>query len=312
MGFLTPSYDKPGKGIDKDAPQKRSFFRFFDIFFRKFWKLVSVNLLYILTSLPTLILVFLLSGIISGNILMAENVKALMQNIADQTAQAFGGDAIQIYDQLLVSIDLIIRIGTSLLFMVFWGMGPVTAGATYIFRNFAKETHAWIWSDFVKALKDNFKQSLGVFLIDLLAFVVLYTAFVVYGQMSGMMGALRYVIVIIVFVYTLMHPYLYQLMITFEMKFKDLYRNALLFAIGKLPSNLFVTVVLLLLHLGSIYFAIFYGGSYTLIALFAIVLLECLILVSFSGLLINFNVYPKLKPLISEDTSSLKSLSEEE
>ena len=311
MGFFTPSYDKPGKGIDKDAPQKRSFFRFFDIFFRKFWKLISVNLLYLIASLPTLILVFWLSGIISGNILMAENVQLLLQNIADQTAQASGGDAAQTYNMLLVSIDLIVRLGVSLLFMVLWGMGPATAGVTYIFRNYAKETHAWIWSDFVKTLKDNFKQSLVVFLIDVFSFIVLYNAFVVYGYMSGMMSAMRYIIVVIAFVYTLMHPYLYQLMVTFEMKLKDLYRNALLFAIGKLPSNVLVTVILLLVHLGGAYFAAFYSGGYMIFALLVLLLLECLILLSFSGLLVNFNVYPKLKPLIPEE-KKVKSLSEED
>lgn len=308
MGFFTPSFDKPGKGIDKDAPEKRSFFRFFDIFFRKFWKLISVNLLYLVTALPTLAIVFFLAGMISGNIFASESIQSLMHNLA----QASGGDETQVYNILYVSIDLIVRLGTSLIFLIFWGMGPVTAGVTYIYRNYAKETHAWVWSDFVKAFKENFKQAIGVYLIDLVAFVLLFTAFVVYRQMSGFFGAMRYVILIIGLVYTLMHPYIYQLMITFEMKFKDLYRNAFLFAVGKLPSNFLSTVILALLHGGLAYIAVFCTGGYLLIALVLLVLLECLILISFSGLLTNFNAYQKIKILIPQEEVKVKSLSEED
>ncbi len=299
MGFFTPSFDKPGKGIDKDAPQKRSFFRFFDIVSRKFWKLGSLNMLYVLTALPTMFIIFWLSGIISGSILMSDTIQAYKESE-------------QSYYFLFMEIDLIVRLGFSFLFMIFWGMGPVTAGATYILRNYAKEAHAWLWSDFVKAFKDNFKQSLGVFLIDVLAFLILYTAFVVYGQIPGMIGSMRYVIVMIIIVYTLMHPYIYQLMITFDMKFKDLYKNALLFAIGKLPSNLFVTLIVLAIHVGAIYFATFYTGGYIIIAQLVVLLLECLILVSFSGLMLQFNVYPKLKLFIPEETVTVKSLYEED
>lgn len=47
-------YSKEGPGIDKNAPKKKGFIVFFEIFFRKFWKLICVNLLYVLISLPVL------------------------------------------------------------------------------------------------------------------------------------------------------------------------------------------------------------------------------------------------------------------
>ena len=45
-------YSKPGPGVDKNAPRKKGFVVFFEIYFRKFWKLILVNLLYVLVSLP--------------------------------------------------------------------------------------------------------------------------------------------------------------------------------------------------------------------------------------------------------------------
>lgn len=46
------NYAKPGKGVDKDAPKKKRFFVFFDLYFRKFTKLVKLNLLYVLFCIP--------------------------------------------------------------------------------------------------------------------------------------------------------------------------------------------------------------------------------------------------------------------
>ncbi len=52
FGFF--NYEKAGPGIEKDAPQKRGPFRFFEFFFRNFWKLLVNNLVYALISLPIL------------------------------------------------------------------------------------------------------------------------------------------------------------------------------------------------------------------------------------------------------------------
>lgn len=51
-GWFGIDYNKPGPGVDKNAPQKKSFVVFFEIYFRKFWKLMVANLLYVLVSLP--------------------------------------------------------------------------------------------------------------------------------------------------------------------------------------------------------------------------------------------------------------------
>lgn len=45
-------YSKPGKGVRKDEPQKPRFLHFWELYFRKFWKLCQLNLLYLLFCLP--------------------------------------------------------------------------------------------------------------------------------------------------------------------------------------------------------------------------------------------------------------------
>lgn len=46
------NYEKEGPGISKDAPKKKPFFAFFDIFFRNFWKFISINAVYCLCCIP--------------------------------------------------------------------------------------------------------------------------------------------------------------------------------------------------------------------------------------------------------------------
>ena len=50
LGFA--NYTKPGKGVDKDAPEKKQFFLYWEIYFRKLWKLIQLGLLFLLFCIP--------------------------------------------------------------------------------------------------------------------------------------------------------------------------------------------------------------------------------------------------------------------
>ena len=52
MALFKKDYDRPGKGVSKNEPEKKGFFRFFELYFRNFWLLTSAEFWYILLSLP--------------------------------------------------------------------------------------------------------------------------------------------------------------------------------------------------------------------------------------------------------------------
>ncbi len=52
MAFKLFDYQSSGKGVSKSAPQKKPFFKYWEIFGRKFWKIIELNLLYILFCIP--------------------------------------------------------------------------------------------------------------------------------------------------------------------------------------------------------------------------------------------------------------------
>lgn len=50
FGFF--DYTSAGRGVAKNAPEKKPFFKFWELFFRKFWKFFQVNLLYFAFCIP--------------------------------------------------------------------------------------------------------------------------------------------------------------------------------------------------------------------------------------------------------------------
>lgn len=45
-------YEKAGRGVSKNAPKKKSFFAFFELYFRYWWRLVKLNLLTFIFCIP--------------------------------------------------------------------------------------------------------------------------------------------------------------------------------------------------------------------------------------------------------------------
>jgi uncharacterized membrane protein YesL len=52
LAFKLFDYQSSGKGVSKAAPQKKPFFRYWEIFGRKFWKIIELNLIYVLFCIP--------------------------------------------------------------------------------------------------------------------------------------------------------------------------------------------------------------------------------------------------------------------
>lgn len=292
MGIFSNRYSKPGPGVDPDAPQKRAFFRFFDIFFRKLTHFAKVNLLYAATGLITAMPIFILIFTVFSSVVYSRGDAEL----AEYAAYA----------------SLILAFFCTNLYVTVMGVGPATAGITYILRNFAREEHAWIWSDFKDAFKDNFKQAIVVYLIDLVTVVLLYIALMFYTQSSGFLGYLRYVVYMIILIYAMMHLYIYPIMVTFKLSIKDIYRNALLFAMGKLPSNLLILIIAAFVHVGLPYFLIPICGNYFVIMLVIFAVLEVFVTQAMMSFMVNFGVYPKLKTYMLDPAMSGEEKKREE
>ncbi len=294
MGFFNTDYSKPGPGVSKNEKKKKGLARFYEIFFRKFWNLVELNILYIVTLLPTFALVFLLSGMISNKL-----------GITPEAVMSLTGAAFSEVDAARISVtaDLLIRLYISLFFTIFWGGGPVTAGFVYILRSFMWETPVFLISDYFGHAASNFRQSIAVYIIDLIVFTILCYAYFFYGSMTTILFFLKYVVLALAFFYTITHLYLYHLLVTYRLKLKDLYKNAALFAISALPYSAITVAVVAFAVL--IWPAIgFTAASTKLASVFTIAVFVLLFTLQFSacGLYIESNAITQIKKYIREDT----------
>lgn len=252
MGIFTNNFNKPGKGVEKDEREKHRIFIFFDVLFRKFMKFIQLNMIYLLFSMPYLFLLYWFSPL-----------------NADTASQIAIGGISEFVKTLptedLATFDLVLRLLFASAVMILWGSGPASAGAEYVLRNFSREEHAWVLSDFWDTLKNNFMRSVIVLFVDILVMYLSLTAFNFYSSLYAAnennifliaQGLLGFILIL----YTLMHYYIYQLMITYDTGIKAMYKNAMLFSVIKFPQNLFFSVLVFGIVL----------GLYVLLGIFAV------------------------------------------
>ncbi|MDD3867761.1 MAG: DUF624 domain-containing protein, partial [Eubacteriales bacterium] len=241
-------FTKEGKGVYADEPPRSAFAMFFVLLGRKFWKLISINLMYLLFSLPILIL-----SMFAANYFLAITVPVLtVDNLAQVLEQAgfaeFLQEGVTIEEFAATQmLTLFITLGVMITGLSLIVSGPVHAGVTYILRNYSREEHAFVWMDFKDHARRNFRQSLLAGLFSLLVTIVFVFNLAFYSQ-SAFVGnpylrTILFSVMLILFIFwTIMQMYLYPMMVTFNLSLRQLYKNAFLFTFMRLPLNLLILI----------------------------------------------------------------------
>ncbi len=204
-------YGKAGKGdyTVSDMPQNR--IQLFGAVFKVRWgSMFGVNLLYMIFWLPTFVW-----GLMHVSLLFSADTVLTAENISSY------------FTTFLLGLVPCIAI-----------TGPFTAGATFVLRNWARDQHSFVWSDFWDAVKANWKQALPVSIISGLMPLVVYVGWVFYGQLAAQsfFYLIPLCLVVLVFVvWKLSEMIIYTLMVTYELSFINLIRNAVLLTMAKLP-----------------------------------------------------------------------------
>ena len=119
--------------------------------------------------------------------------------------------------------------------------GPFTAGLSYVTRNWARDEHAFIWSDFKDAIKSNWKIPLILSTITGALPMLIYQGWITYGRMSNqnMILVLPQMLVVLVgILWSLSITYMHPLTVTYDLKAKDVFRNGMLLGIARLPFSI--------------------------------------------------------------------------
>ena len=119
--------------------------------------------------------------------------------------------------------------------------GAGAPGLMYICRNWARDQHAFLVSDFKDAVKGNWKQGLVVGLINGLSLLISYVGIFYYGQMaqSGILWVVPQALVVMMLaLWWMINMLIFPMMVTYDMNLKTLIRNSALIAAARLPWSI--------------------------------------------------------------------------
>ena len=230
-------YGKAGKGdyTTEDLPQTRMQL-FWEMLRVRFSGLFKLNLLYMLAWIPAIVVlgraaIMVINGLYSlSDSMMQLQAGEITQEVMNQNSATVFEFFKTVGMQTLVLLIPAIAV-----------TGPFTAGLAYVTRNWARDEHAFMLSDFWDAVKTNWKQALLTSAITGIVPMMLYVCVTFYGQMAGsnLLFYIPMVLVVMVGVVWLCSlMYIYPQMVTYELKFSGLVRNSMLMAIGRLPVTL--------------------------------------------------------------------------
>lgn len=250
MGLFNRYLD-PGKGVRKeDVAKGFGFRRFFSVFTDKFWKLVSLNLLFFLINLPLLGIFAYLAGVggkpfpAPTNVLYAplHGVMLHGENPALQALLGVVGVQVEHTTPTLVT-NLLLCVGLLSLFT----FGISSAAMTYIQRNFVKGTPVDLAEDFFYCIKKNWKQAVVLGLVDLVVLFMIFFDMISYLYASQSFGflLLRYATLFISILYLLMRPFMYLLCVTFDLKLSKIIKNSCILVAAGIGRGLLCGVLAL-------------------------------------------------------------------
>ena len=253
--------------------EKRGFFKVFDICFHRFSKLIGINLLYTVCSLPVILIYFLLSSVISSSL-----IPAGIENYETTVSALSGTIAIFIFMTL--------------------GGGPLAPGFIYVIRNFCRREHSFVVSDFFEHVKKNLRQSIVVFLIDILfVLLILFNLNAVFtnpGMFFGYHVPYTFLMGVISVLYIGARLYLYPLMVTFKSPLKTIFKTSVLLCMLKLPQSVLMVILTAL---------IFYAVSLLPFVFFAFFITP-VFLISFVGVINMVFSYEIIKKNIAMDNEN--------
>jgi uncharacterized membrane protein YesL len=263
----------------KDEPQANGkFMGLINLIARKAWDLSKLNLISLLLNIPF----FALLWIISYWFIPAEGMEIFNYRIYSPQ------------DAALIDLLWRLSIGSVMIAIPVVVFGPANAGATYIYRNMVKGQPVFIWSDIMKTMKKFFLKSMLITVIDVIVLFVIamglrfYSGWyeIAFPNLHSPMIETISVMVILVFMllFIMMHFYIYQLLIEYNLKIHQLYRYSFVFSLLRLIPNLMILIACLAITIGPYTIHIMVGNGLLIFVTLAL-----------CGIIINYYTWPALE-----------------
>ncbi len=238
---------------------------FWDIFKGRFWKIVIINLLMMLFLIPVAALLFFRHvAILNYGTIYPFNQ---CFGVGYQAAPSLVGYA----ESIIFNVDLVMYLALPIVLSV---AAVGLAGGAYVIRNMIWTEGIFVANDFWRGIKQNFRPVISVMLSFSLVFYVTMVsasmsaeAMVINPDKKWLFVISQVLSYVILGIYISMTLHMLTMCVTYELKFKELLKNSLLFTVGLLPQNIFFV------FLGLIPFIVcLIGGFFTGIGIMMVLL----------------------------------------
>ncbi len=240
FGFLDFHRDNRPDALEEDTNPTLK--RYFKVLGRRFWKLITLNMMMLPMIIPIFIAIYLYLGsaqtptadtlffpqIYGANLITPSPESTLLLDL-------FGGQMnIPVYSTgtyigwAICAVFLLVTFG--------WQ----NTGVSYILRSMVRGEPVFLWSDYFYAVKRNWKPALLLGVIDALAIFFLGFDIVFFWGQTGSfwLDVGFFAILALVILYFFMRFYLYLMLVTFDLSLRKLFKNALIFAVLGFKRNI--------------------------------------------------------------------------
>ena len=211
LKIFTPT--RTGKGVDKNQPEKKRFFLFFELFFRKFWNICLVNLMFFVTLLPFVIAFFV--SVFNGFDL---------------------SNGFHLNDLVWIGVFLVTLIPA----------GPGLCAMCQVLNNYALQRPVFLKDDFIETFKNSFRQGILMFYMYLAIFAALIAAFSYYldqaVQGSTFMSVMLVFCLFFMFLFYMSFCYMLTMVPILDQKYWPMFKNSIIFSLAGLKTNIFTVL----------------------------------------------------------------------
>lgn len=243
--FNLQSFLPPKKEIDEEEDSTPNIRYYFKSLWRKFPKLLSINLMLLFMVLPIVIALIAYFLLMPRIFVFTETLHPVLSGINTIEGQSpIIASLLGIYG-ISVEVPTVSFGGaaiTAIICMVFLMItfGWQNVGSAYLTRELVRGRPVFTFSDYFYAIKRNFKQGFIIGIIDFIICGVLIYDFIQFYNMTGNLAYdfMFWCICGVGFIYIFIRFYIYLLLTNFELKTFKIFKNALIFTALGFKRNL--------------------------------------------------------------------------
>lgn len=250
MRFHLFDMNKDGKGVEKNEDRSPNVGFYFKSLWRKFPRLISINLLMLLQIVP-LLAAFLTYfwgdtvptltdpsfPIYYGISQFDDSASSLL--LLTTSSLQFNVPALSSWDLTQIVLWLLLAAVT---------FGWCNVAFTYLMREMVKGNPVFLFSDIKYAIQKNWKQGFLVGLADFCVLsILLFNILTMQNAGDAFNSVMYFANLGILILYVVMRFYIYLMLITFDIKFGKMIKNALIFVVLGLKRNVLAVLWIIVL-----------------------------------------------------------------